>query len=107
MPWQPPQLGGAKPKRKAWTPALGQPDRRRRGRAGQRDRAQVLAEEPLCRACLKRNVESPTEEIDHIVPLSRGGSDTRRNKQGLCKPCHTAKTRAEDAERRADADRVG
>ncbi len=101
MPWQPPQLGGTKPMRKAWAPALGTPDLRKRGRAGQRERAQVIAEEPLCRACLKRNVESPTEEVDHIVPLSRGGSDTRANKQGLCVPCHAAKTRAEDVARRA------
>ena len=102
MPWQPPQLGGSKPKRKKWAAPIGQPDRRKRGRAGQRDRAQVIAEEPLCRACLKRDVESPTEEVDHIVPLSRGGSDTRANKQGLCKPCHEAKTRAEDAARRRE-----
>jgi hypothetical protein len=27
------------------------PDLRKRGRAGQRDRAEVLREEPLCRAC--------------------------------------------------------
>lgn len=61
----------------------------------------MIAEEPLCRACLKRGIESPADEVDHIVPLSRGGSDTRANKQSLCVPCHAAKTRAEDAARRA------
>ncbi len=101
MPWQPPVFGGTRPKRKAWAPALNTPDLRKRGRAGQRERAQVIAEEPLCRACLKHGIESPTEEVDHIVPLSRGGSDTRANKQGLCVPCHAAKTRAEDTARRA------
>lgn len=101
MAWQPPVLGGVKPKRKAWALPEGKADRRKRGRAGMRERAQVVAEEPLCRTCLKRGVESPTEEVDHIVPLSAGGSDTRANKQGLCAPCHLAKTRAEDAARRA------
>ncbi len=101
MPWQPPVLGGQRERRKAWARPVGQPDRRKRGRAGQRDRAQVIAEEPLCRLCLKRNVESPTEEVDHIVPLSAGGSDERRNKQGLCSLCHAAKTKAEDRARRA------
>ncbi|KTT72628.1 HNH endonuclease [Sphingomonas endophytica] len=101
MPWQPPVLGGVPAKRRKWAPPIGQPDRRKRGRAGQRDRAQVLAEEPLCRLCLARGDESPTEEVDHIKPLSRGGRDDRANKQGLCIPCHRAKTRAEDAQRRA------
>lgn len=100
MPMQPPVLGGTKPKRQAWAPALGRPDRRKRGRAGQRERAQVIAEEPLCRRCLARGVESPTEEVDHIKPLSQGGTDTRSNKQGLCVPCHRDKTAAEDAQRR-------
>lgn len=100
MPLQPPVFGGTKPKRKAWAPVLDRPDRRKRGWAGQRDRAQVVAEEPLCRMCLARGIESPTEEVDHIVPLSRGGTDKRSNKQGLCVPCHRKKTAAEDAARR-------
>jgi 5-methylcytosine-specific restriction protein A len=68
---------------------------RKRGRAGQRDRAQVIAEEPLCRACLIKGVEMPTDVIDHIKPLAWGGSDDRRNKQGLCNPCHDVKSAAE------------
>ncbi|MBB4152914.1 5-methylcytosine-specific restriction protein A [Sphingomonas jinjuensis] len=100
MAWQPPALGGLKPSRAKWAPAISAPDRRKRGRAGQRERAQVVAEEPLCRTCLARGIETSTEEVDHIVPLAEGGSDTRSNKQGLCGPCHRAKTRREDAERR-------
>lgn len=34
-------------------------------------------------------------EIDHIIPRSRGGGDARSNLQGLCKPCHSAKTKRE------------
>lgn len=72
--------------------------RRKRGRAGQRDRAQILAEEPLCRVCLAEDRVTPSEEVDHIrddVPDELW--DARENKQGICKPCHKAKTAAESA----------
>lgn len=86
--WQP-----AKP----WSRGRFEEDKRKRGRAGQRDRAQVLLEEPLCRTCLEAGKTVASEEVDHIVPLSQGGTDARDNKQGLCTPCHRAKTAGESA----------
>jgi 5-methylcytosine-specific restriction endonuclease McrA len=35
----------------------------------------------------------PATEVDHIVPLSRGGTDALENLQSLCAQCHEAKTR--------------
>ncbi|MGF6957988.1 HNH endonuclease [Paraburkholderia youngii] len=32
-------------------------------------------------------------EVDHIVPLFKGGTDAPGNLQSLCEPCHAAKTR--------------
>lgn len=81
--------------RTPWCRAPGTTDKRKRGRAGQRERAQVVAEEPLCAECLRQGRESPTEVVDHIIPLGEGGSDTRTNKQGLCHPCHDAKSKGE------------
>ncbi len=86
--WQPP---------KPWARSRFAEDKRKRGRAGQRDRAQVLLEEPLCRKCLDAGKTVASEEVDHIVPLSEGGTDDRPNKQGLCTPCHVAKSAAERA----------
>lgn len=95
MPSQPPSLRGGS-QRKAWTsPNRLKPTPRKRGRAGQRDRAQVIAEEPLCRECLKHGRSTATAIVDHIKPLAWGGSDERSNKQGLCVPCHDAKSKAE------------
>lgn len=102
MPTRPPRIGGAKPRR-AWAPTPGKLVERKRGRAGVRDRRQVLAEEPLCRECLKHDRTTPSAIVDHIRPLAWGGSDARTNKQGLCKPCHDKKSadeRAIDAEQR-------
>jgi len=32
-------------------------------------------------------------DIDHITPLSQGGTDVPANVQILCRPCHKSKTR--------------
>ena len=87
--------------RKPWERPVAQKDLRKRGRPGMRDRAQVLLEEPLCRLCGAAGRVSASEVVDHITPLSWGGSDERDNKQGLCKACHDAKSKAERASDRA------
>lgn len=55
----------------------------------------MLLRFPLCVMCKAEGIYRPTDEIDHVVPLSRGGSDTEDNLQGLCEPHHTAKSLAE------------
>jgi 5-methylcytosine-specific restriction protein A len=66
------------------------------GSAWQRLRDRVRTEEPLCRRCLAKDLIQATEEVDHIVPKSDGGTDDRANLQGLCKSCHSRKTMTED-----------
>ena len=85
---------GWKP-REAWARPPGYKDKRVRGRAGQKLRAAVLAEEPFCRHCLESGERVKAVEVDHIVPLSRGGGEERSNKQALCKLCHDAKSKLE------------
>lgn len=52
----------------------------------------------LCQSCLAAGRYSVAEEIDHIIPLSQGGTDDESNLQALCKACHKAKTRLERLE---------
>ena len=55
-------------------------------------RAQVLSEEPLCRACSREFAKV----VDHITPVSAGGAPfDLKNLQALCEPCHNRKTRTE------------
>ncbi|MFI0914319.1 HNH endonuclease [Streptomyces abikoensis] len=65
-------------------------------RKHRRWRADRLSEEPECRRC------GATKElqVDHIVPLSEGGSRwDPANAQALCATCHEIKS-AEDRRRR-------
>lgn len=49
----------------------------------------VLIEEPVCMICGRK----PSTQVDHINPVSKGGTDRRDNLQGLCDECHDEKTR--------------
>jgi 5-methylcytosine-specific restriction protein A len=69
--------------------------KRIRGRRGVALRRRLLAEEPLCRACAARGRVAAAVELDHIVPLSKGGTNAAGNLQPLCGDCHAAKTAAD------------
>lgn len=56
-------------------------------------RRQVLQEERACAFC-----GAPSVTVDHIVPVSRGGSHARENLRALCKPCHDRRSRAQTIE---------
>lgn len=57
-------------------------------------RERVLAEQPICAICESKIAE----EIDHIIPLSRGGAPyARTNLRGLCRDCHVERHRADAA----------
>lgn len=61
--------------------------------------------EPFCVHCgITLTLKSMT--IDHIVPKSSGGSNSRRNMQASCAPCNKARGNDEDWRIEADiADR--
>jgi 5-methylcytosine-specific restriction enzyme A len=58
-------------------------------------RAVHLANEPLCRECGKEDKVVAAQEIDHIVPKARGGTDDEDNLQSLCRHHHSQKTARE------------
>ena len=59
------------------------------GAGWERMRHRVLQEEPNCRKCGQSSTD-----VDHIIPLSKGGSSERINLQALCRSCHRAKSLA-------------
>lgn len=65
---------------------------RLRGRPLQKRNKRFLQEHPLCVMCEAKGRVSVAEEVDHIIPLFKGGADEWENLQGLCKACHAEKT---------------
>jgi 5-methylcytosine-specific restriction protein A len=61
---------------------------RLRGRKAVELRKRRLRNEPLCRRCKERGKVTAATVPDHIVPLSKGGTDDDSNIRCLCEPCH-------------------
>lgn len=77
---------------------------RDRGRGRQAARLRIwLRDGPNCAECGEIIDITPGTtrpfELDHIVPLWRGGQDNDGNRQCLCPDCHKDKTAVEAAER--------
>jgi len=66
---------------------------RLRGHAWMRIRRQVLTEEWRCYLCGEGGTDA--DVIDHVVPLSQGGTDDRTNLRRCCRACHARKTARE------------
>ncbi|MCQ4364557.1 HNH endonuclease [Mycobacterium gordonae] len=58
-----------------------------RVRVLQRDNHQCRIRGPRCLGA--------ADQVDHIIPVHRGGTDTDDNAQAVCRPCHAAKTARE------------
>ena len=62
-------------------------------------RSRLLASAPLCAHCAAEGRTVAATELDHIVPLARGGTlMDESNVQPLCADCHARKT-AKDFDR--------
>ncbi|MDT7536172.1 HNH endonuclease signature motif containing protein [Sphingobium sp. SA2] len=89
--------------RKAWQ-HVGKESRHQRGYGAQhvRLRAQLLAQEPLCRLCAQKNPPRVTaatiaDHITQIADLPPGAPlYDITNLQPVCVACHDAKTRADN-----------
>lgn len=54
-----------------------------------------------CQTCKLQGRLTAANHVDHVVRKADGGTDHEDNLQALCKPCHDAKTEAENASDRA------
>lgn len=73
---------------------------RTRGRALQVMRNRYLREHPLCVVCGQHGKVTPATQLDHVVPIHKGGTDDDANLQGLCHDCHADKTCADTGKQR-------
>ena len=68
------------------------PTQRLGARAWMTLRARYLRLHPLCVVCLTLGRATAATDLDHIVPLFRGGTHEEENLQGLCYTHHRDKT---------------
>ncbi len=74
------------------------------GAAHRRRRETVLCRDPYCKckgcgSCsLIAGCWRPSNEADHVVPKSLGGSNDLSNYQGMCDQCHCEKSAGEARE---------
>lgn len=57
-----------------------------------------LIDQPLCEACLRREIVEPADTVDHIVAIEKGGDPFPPLDQlmSMCARCHNEKTNAID-----------
>src|SRR5687767_3965353 len=72
---------------------------RLRGRALQERNDRIKRRDKVCVIHRAKGLVAAIDEIDHIIPLFKGGPDTDTNLQGLCRRCHDAKTITERGDR--------
>ena len=61
----------------------------RYNRAWRKIRNAYIVVHPLCEQCQKNGRLTPTQEVHHILPLSKDGTHDFNNLMALCKPCHS------------------
>lgn len=66
--------------------------KRIRGRRHQEIRRIHLERFPLCAECDRNGRVRLGADVDHIVPLFKGGPESAANRQTLCSACHAVKT---------------
>ena len=60
-------------------------------------RARILMRDPFCVPMLTHDTKLASTQVDHIVPIHKGGSATADdNLQGICDDCHARKTLIEN-----------
>jgi 5-methylcytosine-specific restriction protein A len=78
--------------RQPWQGHNGRHGRMRSGSREQKiNRAVMLRDEGLCEC------GALASQVDHVIPLSEGGSDGMENRRAICDPCHAEKTARESA----------
>lgn len=58
------------------------------GREWKRLRDKYVKYHPYCERCLANGIQTPVEEVHHILPIYKGGKNNPENLMSVCKKCH-------------------
>ena len=62
--------------------------RKKYGTAWKKARDRHAARYPYCEQCYREGKITMMDEVHHIVPVSRGGTNEDSNLMSLCRSCH-------------------
>lgn len=82
-------------------------DKRLTGRVGVAQRKRIRERDGYC--CKACGVAVRVGQVDHVIPLDKGGSDEDSNLQLMCDDCHVDKTNRDNGyrvKRRVGADGI-
>jgi len=66
------------------------------GHAWSKIRVRILRRDcGLCQPCKREGRLTLAEQVDHIVPVAKGGGNEEGNLQSICATCHQDKSRAD------------
>ena len=68
-------------------------------------RTAYITAHPLCEDCLAAGRYTPSQEVQHAIPLEHGGTHDQANLRSLCKPRHSRQS-ALDGDRWRQTPRV-
>lgn len=60
-------------------------------------RAYWKKKNPLCEVCLKKGIQTPAKDIDHIEPWRNWTEFSQGKLQSICKNCHSEKNLTDHA----------
>jgi 5-methylcytosine-specific restriction protein A len=55
-----------------------------------------LKSQTVCKICGSKSTSNKPLEVDHIIPIVRGGTNDKENLQAVCRSCHIRKTAEEE-----------
>jgi len=63
-------------------------------------RARILRRDKgLCQPCLRKGRVTQATEVNHITPKAQGGTDSDKNLESICHPCHVDETLRQQGKR--------
>lgn len=62
--------------------------RKKYGRSWSRIRNRYIQQHPYCEQCYAEGRMTQADEVHHIIPVSRGGTNDEVNLKSLCRSCH-------------------
>jgi 5-methylcytosine-specific restriction protein A len=67
----------------------------------------LIRDRHLCQPCKRKGKVTAGNQVDHIKPKAKGGTDAEGNLECICEACHKAKTAQDNGKAYRPKPRIG